>query len=102
MERLVDWIDSLKQLELTAEIRNLVEVSGVDLELLGVALLYAFALAWLVSRLWTRRRQAPRRSPDGEAAAESLLRFLGTLALLAVAILLALARAAGRPMYHRW
>lgn len=103
MERLVGWLDSLAQLELTLEVRSVLAALRADTDLLGAAVLYSFVVAWVVLSWWRRRhRSRAPASSGGIVAAEGLLRFLGALALLVLGVLLALARAEGRPPYHRW
>lgn len=103
MERLVGWLDSLAQQELALEVRRMVADLHADTDVLGAALLYAFVLGWLVWSWWRRRHHSRRpATSDGMAAAEGLVRLVATLALLVLGVLLAIARAEGRPPYHRW
>lgn len=103
MERLVGRLDPLAQPELALQVRSVLAALHADTDVLGAALLYASVLGWLVWSWWRRRHRSRRpASSDGMAAAEGLLRFVAAVALLVLGILLALARAEGRPPYHRW
>lgn len=77
-------------------------VHGLNTADLGIVLPYLGAIAWLLFRACKRTRNPrPRRAYQAADAVDGLLRLLGGVAMAAIVILLALARAAGRSHY-RW
>lgn len=89
--------------------RELIRALGLDrapnpaLEVVGVVGLYVLAVVWL-GRLWFTRHNVGRRRQlaRGLAVMDGVVALLRIIVVLAVGVLLALARAAGRPPYYRW
>jgi hypothetical protein len=77
-------------------------IRGLNTADLTVVLPYLGAIGWLVYRAWRRQRTPHlQRAVRATAVADGLVRLLGAAVMVAVVILLALARAAGRSHY-RW
>lgn len=106
------WLDSLQQLDLLAELRELVAATGgVDASLLGGPALSVLPLAWLLTyswRIWNRpgRRGAGvfRASLWGILALVAATVRLFVIALVAMfGIVMLLGRLDGAGRYHcRW
>ncbi|MGH9162380.1 MAG: hypothetical protein ACRD2X_20640 [Vicinamibacteraceae bacterium] len=96
----MNTIELYRELSQTVELSRL---STADLEVLGVAGLYVLAVIWL-GRLWLTRHNARRRRQlaRGLAFMDGVTGLLRVVVLVVVGVLIALARAAGRPPYYRW
>lgn len=99
---MISWIEALKQGAEAVEATRLLTAVLKDPATLGVLPLYLAASAWLAHRLTTRRRPCRRRLSRARAPEVGLLRFLSAVAFLALGLLLAVARTAGRSTFHSW
>lgn len=100
MGLLVGWIEALEQAAEAVEVAKLFRAMLEDPALLGVLPLYLLAFARLAHRWTTRRRPRRRRISQGLRLGAGLLHLLGAVALLALGLILAVARAAGRSTFH--
>lgn len=92
----MEWLSSVISADLVRAVRGL---SAADV---AVVLPYLGAIAWLVYRVLRRTRvPRPGHASRTTAVADGFMRLLGAAVMVAVVILLALARAAGRSHY-RW
>lgn len=92
----MEWLSTIVSADLVHAVR------GLNTADLSVVLPYLGAIAWLVYRACRRTRMPrPRHAPQAIAVADGFMRLLGAAVMVAVVILLAVARAAGRSHY-RW
>ena len=71
-----------------------------DPAVLGIAPLYLLVFAWFAYRWMSRPRRRRGRPRDGLRVGEGLLRPFGAAATLALALIFAVARVAGRSTFH--
>lgn len=83
------------------QIPDLFVAPGVNADLVIIVPLYAIAFAWL-AYCWTRRHRPVHRHclSLGARAVEGLLRPFSAVVFLALGLLVALARAAGRSTFY--
>lgn len=87
-------MNSLKQLDLIGELRDLAAAAGADAGVLGVLTLYVFGVVWLIYR-WRTRNQRGRREQlsCGMAFMDAFARFFAVVVMLLVGIIAAAFRA---------
>lgn len=108
----MNGIDGLRELRRTlrealnqalSEARDRAGLSTDDIEVVVMAVVYAFAVLWLVHVWRTRHRvHRQRQLARGLAFMDGVVALLRVVMLLVVGVLLALARAASRSHYYRW
>lgn len=78
-------------------------LSRADLEVVVMAVVYAFAVLWL-AHVWRTRHRVHRRRQlaRGLAFMDGVVALLRVVVLLVVGVLFALGRAAGRSHPYRW
>ena len=100
MGAFVRWIESINHAVEAVAAAKLLNTMLEEPAVLGVLPLYLVALAWLGHR-WTTGRQPRRWSRShGFHLGAGPLRLLTAVAALAVGLLIAVARAAGRSTFH--
>ena len=98
MEQVIDW--TLEPLKQAGQIGDVIAAVPTDLDLLGVASIYLLAFAWLAYR-WVKLRRFRHHNPScGIPVLEGPVRLLSAVLILAIGLLFAVARAAGRSTFH--
>ena len=94
-------IEVLKQAVGAAEARDVAAALIADPGVLGVVALHLLAFTWLAHRFTARSRSRRRsRLHQGARVAGGLFWLLGAVVFLALGLLLAVARSAGRSTFH--